>query len=375
MAESGTPSERIAAELRRRIVAGELAPGARVPSTRRITQEWGVAMATATKVLNRLREEGLVRAVPGVGTVVVGAKAPGAGTALAKAAGVRSAGPQASGPQGSEAPGPVAPRTGTPGTSGASAAPGVRRARAGGDRELTRERIVATAVRVADAEGLAALSMRRVATDLGVATMSLYRHVPGKDELLRLMIDVAFGEQPLPQPPVSHWREGLEAIARLQWRIYRRHPWLASTMSFTRPVLAPDAALHTERSMAALSGLGLSWEEVAQASVALAAFVCGLAVHFEREAQAEQDSGLSADEWMERLGDEDHDRLMSDPERFPMFDAMNRGPELDLSLEALFEFGMARMLDGIEAVIERRRACGGVRAEGAADGRRVTGDR
>ncbi|MFI6109030.1 TetR/AcrR family transcriptional regulator C-terminal domain-containing protein [Kitasatospora sp. NPDC051164] len=344
VAESGTPSERIAAELRRRIVAGELAPGARVPSTRRITREWGVAMATATKVLSRLREEGLVRAVPGVGTVVVGTKASGAAAVEAAVAGVKVAGAKGAGAEAAAALAPAA----------------VRRARAGGERDLTRERIVATAVRVADVEGLAALSMRRVATDLGVATMSLYRHVPGKDELLRLMLDVAFGEQPLPEPPASmsasDWREGLESVARLQWRIYRRHPWLASTMSFTRPVLAPDAALHTERSMAVLAGLGLSRDEMAQASVALAAFVCGLAVHFEREAQAEQDSGLSADEWMDRLDDEDHDRLMSDPDRFPMFDAMNRGPEIDLSLEALFEFGMARMLDGIAAVIERRRA-------------------
>ncbi|WP_459650554.1 TetR/AcrR family transcriptional regulator C-terminal domain-containing protein [Kitasatospora sp. Ki12] len=347
VAESGTPSERIAAELRRRIVAGELAPGARVPSTRRITQEWGVAMATATKVLNRLREEGLVRAVPGVGTVVVGGSVAGATVAGGTVAGANVVEAKGSGG------GAVAP-----GAREVSGASGVRRARGGGERDLTRARIVAAAVQVADAEGLAAMSMRRVATDLGVATMSLYRHVPGKDELLRLMMDVAFGEQPLPESPASGWREGLETVARLQWRIYRRHPWLASTMSFTRPVLAPDAALHTERSMAALAGLGLSWDEMAQAAVALAAFVCGLAVHFEREAQAEQDSGLSADEWMDHLGTEDHDRLMSDPERFPMFDAMNRGPEIDLSLEALFEFGMARMLDGIETVIARRGAAG-----------------
>ncbi|MFJ9447087.1 TetR/AcrR family transcriptional regulator C-terminal domain-containing protein [Kitasatospora sp. NPDC101235] len=338
MTESGSPSERIAAELRRRIAAGELAPGARVPSTRRITQEWGVAMATATKVLNRLREEGLVRAVPGVGTVVAGKPAP----AAARAREPRRAQQQVSEPASQPEVRPVAQPVGG------------RRVRVGGERDLTRERIVATAVRVADEEGLAALSMRRVATELGVATMSLYRHVPGKDELLRLMMDAVFREQPLPEPPASDWREGLETIARLQWRIYRRHPWLASTMSFTRPVPAPDAALHTERSMAVLVGRGLSWEEMAQTSVALAAFVCGLAVHFEREAQAEQDSGLSADEWMERVGDEDHARLMADSERFPMFDALNRGPEIDLSLEALFEFGMARMLDGVGLVIERR---------------------
>ncbi|MFF2116354.1 TetR/AcrR family transcriptional regulator C-terminal domain-containing protein [Kitasatospora sp. NPDC058184] len=338
MAESGSPSERIAAELRRRIAAGELAPGARVPSTRRITQEWGVAMATATKVLNRLREEGLVRAVPGVGTVVAGKAAPEE---------VRAREPR-------REPAREARPVAEPATAPTAEPTAARRVRAGGEGELTRERIVATAVRVADEEGLAALSMRRVATDLGVATMSLYRHVPGKDELLRLMTDVAFGEQPLPEPPAEDWREGLETVARLQWRIYRRHPWLASTMSFTRPVLAPDAAVHTERSMAALAGRGLSGEEMAQAAVALAAFVCGLAVHFEREAQAEQDSGLSAEEWMDRVEGEEHARLMADPERFPMFDAMNRGPEIDLGLEALFEFGMARMLDGVGLMIERR---------------------
>ncbi|MEV7027069.1 TetR/AcrR family transcriptional regulator C-terminal domain-containing protein [Kitasatospora sp. NPDC093558] len=341
MAEDGTPSGRILAELRRRIATGELAPGERVPSTRAITREWGVAMATATKVLSRLREEGLVRAVPGVGTVVVvGAPAPAAA------------------PGSSSRVSPLASLAAPSDSAVPSEAAVVRRARGGaergGDRELSRERIVATAVRVADDEGIAALSMRRIATDLGVATMSLYRHVPSKDELLRLMTDRVFGEEPLPDPLPPGWREGLETVARVQWRIYRRHPWLAGTMSFTRPVLAPDAAVHTERTMAALAGLGLSVEEVVQASVTLAAFVCGLAVHFEREAQAVQDSGMSADEWMDRHDLAERDRLMADPERFPMFDALVRGPEIDMSLDALFVFGVARMLDGIGAVIARR---------------------
>ncbi|MFE4974916.1 TetR/AcrR family transcriptional regulator C-terminal domain-containing protein [Kitasatospora sp. NPDC056651] len=356
MAESGSPSERITVELRRRIVAGELAPGARVPSTRRITQEWGVAMATATKVLNRLREEGLVRAVPGVGTVVAGAPAPVTAPAGGPSREVRRGRQQ----QSRQSPQQPSQRAAGRREARSAAKPGgERQERAGGEHDLARERIVATAVRVVDEEGLSALSMRRVATELGVATMSLYRHVPGRDELLRLMMDVAFGEQPLPEPPASDWREGLEAVARLQWGIYRRHPWLASTMSFTRPVPAPDAALHTERSMAVLAGRGLSGEEMVQASVALAAFVCGLAVHFEREAQAEQDSGLSAEEWMDQVDEEERGRLMADPERFPMFDAMSRGPEIDMSLEALFEFGMARMLDGLGVVIERRGGAGG----------------
>src|SRR4051812_45530187 len=138
------PYLRIVAELRDRITAGELRAGERVPSTRQITQDWGVAMATATKVLAALQQDGLVRAVPGVGTVV----------------------------------------------SGAQNAPRPRRLREPSDG-LTQDRIVRTAIQIADAEGSAALSMRRVAAELGVATMSIYRHVRGKDELLIAMIDMA----------------------------------------------------------------------------------------------------------------------------------------------------------------------------------------
>src|SRR3954466_15936203 len=79
MSEStAPPSVRIAAELRRRIAAGELAPGARMPSTRALVQRYGVAMATATKVLTILRHEGLIHSVPGVGTVV--GEVPAAGS-------------------------------------------------------------------------------------------------------------------------------------------------------------------------------------------------------------------------------------------------------------------------------------------------------
>src|SRR5213592_4734308 len=70
MSPTDPPSARIVADIRRRIAAGELRPGDRIPSARQITREWGVAIATATKVLAALRQEGLVRAVPGVGTVV-----------------------------------------------------------------------------------------------------------------------------------------------------------------------------------------------------------------------------------------------------------------------------------------------------------------
>src|SRR5260370_7079168 len=137
---ASTPSQRIAAEIRRRITSGELRAGNRVPSTRQITREWGVAMATASRVLATLREEGLVHAVPGAGTVVA-ASAEMAGRPHATR--VRNLRPIEHG--------------------------------------LTRELVVAKTIAIPDAEGLAALSMRRLAADLGIPTMSLYRYLPPKD--------------------------------------------------------------------------------------------------------------------------------------------------------------------------------------------------
>ena len=327
-AQPAPPSVRILTELRRRIVAGELAPGDRVPSTRRITQEWGVAMATATKVLSTLRQEGLVRAVPGVGTVV--------------------AGPGAAGPV------PAVPPA-APAHVGAPAAPPVRRAR-GTERELTRERIVRAAVGIADAEGIGALAMRRIAAELGAATMSLYRHVADKDQLVLLMMDQVMVDNPLPEALPPGWRAGLETVARTQWQIYRRHPWLAVVMSFTRPVPSPAAAIHTERSMAALAGLGLGMEQIAQAAVTLAGYVCGLAVNFESEAAAERDSGLSSDEWLAMTEGEGDLGALVEAGEFPMFTALAEGPEIDLSLDGLFEFGLARMLDGVGLLVAGRAA-------------------
>jgi DNA-binding transcriptional regulator YhcF (GntR family) len=211
------PYRRIADEIRARIAHGDLRPGDPVPSARGITREWGVALATATKVLATLNAEGVTRSLPGRGTVVTGPAVP------AQPAGVSA-----------------------------------RAARNEGDPDLTRERIVAAAIRVADAEGLAQLSMRRIATELGTAPMSLYRHVSGKDELLVSMMDSVLGEDPLPARPPKGWRARLELSSRLQWQGFRRHPWLAPALSITRPQLIPNGMRHTEWALRAVDGLGLT---------------------------------------------------------------------------------------------------------------------
>ncbi|GII80705.1 GntR family transcriptional regulator [Sphaerisporangium rufum] len=342
-AENATqpPYLRIAGEIRRRIETGDLPPGARVPSARQITAQWGVAMATAGKVLAALRQQGLVTAVPGVGTVVA-AEAAAVVTAEGDPG---AAGEVAGGSRPAGGGGPPPPALSRP-----AAAP--RRPRAG-DQELGRERIVRAGIEIADAEGLAALSMRRIAAALGVAAMSLYRHVPGKDELVALMVDTIYAAEPLPGGDELGWRRRMELTARAQWELYRRHPWLAQAVSFTRPLMSPNALAHTEWLMSGLAGLGLSPNTTLHAVVGLHNYVHGVAVNLEWEAEARQRTGLTDDEWMERQ-DPDFAAVFASG-RFPAFTAVVSRPDVDLDLQSIFDFGLARLLDGLAVLIDGAR--------------------
>ena len=305
------PYRRIADEIRARIADRALRPGDPVPSARAITREWGVALATATTVLATLNAEGVTRSLPGRGTVVAGPAVP------AQPAGV--------------------------------AARAARRNES--DPDLTRERIVAAAIRVADAEGLAQLSIRRIATELGVAPMSLYRHINSKDGLLVSMMDCVVGEDPLPARPPNGWRAQLELSSRIQWQGFRRHPWLAQALSLTRPQLIPSAMRHTEWALRALDGLGLTIQEMMQIHLTLFSHVRGLALNLEAEAQAEQDSGLTSDEWMQT---QEHGfRVIASTGDFPLLNRLVNS-EMELDLDQLFEFGLGRLLDGLERHLARR---------------------
>lgn len=321
------PSARIADELRRQIRSGELRAGDPVPSTREITRRWGVAMATATKVLTALRGEGLIRVVPGVGTVVVDRRErdQGQGAGERPAAGSND---------------PLRPGAGTEPEAGGP----------GSDGSLSRRRIVLAGIAIADREGLGALAMRRVAAEMGTATMSLYRYVQGKDDLLMEMVRTVFERFPPPDDR-GQWRERIDALCRLQWRAYHQHPWLAQFLSMTRPQLVPNAMAHTEWAMAALHDAGLDVHSRLHVAVTLANYVRGLAVNLEPEAQAQQDSGLTSEEWMDAQASEMTAILASGT--FPMFTEIVTAQGVELSLDSLFEFGLARLLDGIEDFIGR----------------------
>lgn len=304
------PYLRIVAEIRRRIMDGELGPGDRVPSTRRIAREWGVALATATKALTTLRLDGLVETRPRTGTVV-------AGTA------------------------PVSqPRRHAP-----PAPPS--------EQELTLDRIVRTAIDIADAEGLSALSMRGVAARLGVAAMSPYRYVPSKDDLVLLMADAAFGDETYPADVPEGWRSRVELVARTLWTLYRRHPWLAQLGSLTRPLLVPSLMVHGERVLSALDGHGLDPTTLFDIHVLIYSHVQGLAVHLEWEAHAEASTGQSEDQWMDSRASAVQELMESG--RFPTFTKVVGAfgsDGYDLRLDALFESGLTALLDGLTSLVE-----------------------
>lgn len=291
----------IAAQIRQRIESGQLRPGDRVPSTRAITREWGVAVATATKALQELQAQGLVRGVVGVGTVVADGR------------------PAAS-PQGTAA-----------------------RRRPGRDTEteLTRDRIVRAAVAIADAEGLAAVTMRRLAVELDAAVMSLYRHVPGKDDLLVLMVDHVMGEARLPEPLPKGWRARIEVLARLLWDVIKRHTWMGSGMSMTRPLLVPNGMAHTDWTLGVLRELGFDPDTALEIHLAMAGVLFGVAISLQLEVEAERETGQTYDDWVDQ-SDQALEQLQV-AERFPHLAAVQTPPDLD----RVFDTGLTLMLDGL----------------------------
>ncbi|MFF9912863.1 TetR/AcrR family transcriptional regulator [Streptomyces sp. NPDC013457] len=120
----------------------------------------------------------------------------------------------------------------------------------------TRADIVAAAVRIADADGIDGLSMRRIAADIGCGTMSLYNYVPRKEDLYELMVDAVSGEYDLPEPPSGDWRADMFRVAREARGILRRHPWVIRLMT-TGYAFGPNALRFLEGSLACLDGLDL----------------------------------------------------------------------------------------------------------------------
>ncbi len=211
---------------------------------------------------------------------------------------------------------------------------------------LTLDRIVAAGVKVAMTEGIGALSMTRVATELGVGTMSLYRYVAAKDELLTLMVDSALGTPP-PAPPDEDWRAGLTRWAVGIRATYQRHPW-ALRIPISAPPMAPNNVAWLESALRALSETPLSEQQKLSTVLLVSGFV-------RNEATLEVDlaAGAGGQEFMptyaRMLG------VLIEGGDFPaLADAIASGAlEDEDDPDTEFEFGLERILDGVATLIAR----------------------
>ncbi|WP_329273418.1 TetR/AcrR family transcriptional regulator [Streptomyces sp. NBC_01451] len=232
---------------------------------------------------------------------------------------------------------------------------------------LTIDRIVETAVRIADEEGLDAVSMRRVSTELGTGTMSLYRYVPGKGELLDLMLDRVQRRSPAtpgaPTPPADDggWRGTLEAMARSTLDLYRRHPWLLQ-VNQSRPILGPGTLDGLESVLTRIRPMGLPDPELVSAVVMVDGYVVGAARTQVHQREAERRTGLPDREfWRAQLPF--LEGIMATG-RYPALASLTEDT-FDPAFDH-FEFGLQRVLDGLEAWVEQRGQEKGQRTPSAA---------
>ncbi|MFY4721731.1 TetR/AcrR family transcriptional regulator [Streptomyces sp. LaBMicrA B280] len=209
---------------------------------------------------------------------------------------------------------------------------------------LNRERIVRTAIRLADADGLEAVSLRKVATALGVGPMRLYGYIASKEELLDLMVDAAYAEI---RPAGDGWREVLRSLAEATRRAAHEHEWLADLLG-GRPQLGPHALANGETVVARLDGVAL--DDVMPMVAAVNAYVIGAVRREIAERRAERASGLDEKRWQAALGPYLQRTFATG--RFPALAAVVRDAA-HRDADHTFRMGLEFLLDGIEARVSR----------------------
>ena len=203
---------------------------------------------------------------------------------------------------------------------------------------LTLEGIADAGIAVADAEGLTAVSMQRVAAELGYTKMSLYRYLPGKAELVAVMVEQAIGDAPALSAPA--WREALAEWSRLLLGRYLAHPWTIEATVGRRP-LGPREMGWMECALARIAELPLTGAERLDTIAVLAGHGRMLAQQAAAMlGEAEMGTAIAA-------------VLREHGERFPQLTAAMAGAA-EGGRDQAFEYGLARILDGVEALVRSR---------------------
>ena len=231
--------------------------------------------------------------------------------------------------------------------------------RRGPKSRVTVADLVQAAVRIADAEGIDAVSTRRVAEAVGISPMSFYTHIPDKSVLVDLMLDAVSGpaegdsrEAPVFAP--KDWRANVAFVAREYRAFYLRHPW-ALQVATHRPVLGPNTMRAYEYFLSAFDNLGLSEVEMDMSVTMVANYVYGAVRDVARARMVKDLTGMSDDEWWYTIAP------FLETLDFSPYPVANRiGPVVGELYglgdpDRAFDFGLARILDGLAALIEGKR--------------------
>jgi len=212
---------------------------------------------------------------------------------------------------------------------------------------LSREQIVAAALAIADAEGLASVSLRNVAANLGVGPMRLYRYLSTKEQLLDLMVDAVYGEMSSVDSTNSDWRGALRSIAHRTRTVARRHPWFTDLLG-GRPHFGPNALAHHEQIFGAVNGTpGFEHiDNVMRAIRTVFAYVIGAISSEASQLRNERESTLDEAQW--RAASWPYIQRLIATGRYPMLekivrDATHQSPDVE------FDEGLECVLDGIAA--------------------------
>ena len=228
--------------------------------------------------------------------------------------------------------------------------------RRGPRQKVSVDEVVDAAIALADAEGLAALSMRSLAQRLGIGAMSVYGYVANRNDLVVLMVDQVLGEADLP-PMTGDLRARLRLVAEIQLGDCRAHPWLLD-VSGVRPWLGPNVADRYEWQLSAVEGIGLPDVEMDQTVTLVAGFAANVARAEHAVRVAERESGLTDLEWWEANSGE-LGEVMAHRE-YPLSgrvgSAAGEAYQAGTDPQREREFGLERILDGIEAYVESLRS-------------------
>ncbi|MEU7004108.1 TetR/AcrR family transcriptional regulator [Nonomuraea sp. NPDC046570] len=212
----------------------------------------------------------------------------------------------------------------------------------------SRAQITEAAIRIADAEGLEAATMRRIAAEIGAGAMSLYRYVPSRGNLVELMADRLMGEIDVTSMPSGDWRADLTRYADGLRAMWLRHPWIA-TVQRSLPSFGPNQLLLIERLMGVLDAF-VSIDENLSLIAMLNSYIEGTVREEISSAEEVRRSGLSESEWMARSYPY-IDRLVKSGD-YPIFTKIvMEARQPHLSRNDQFRYGLQRVLDCIAAAL------------------------